>query len=73
MSGIRAEYVNFKNVMSREVFQIILEVPANETEQVFKILGRPTAHESKYVAVALLGEPEPDAALEEPNTILGAG
>lgn len=64
MSAIKAEYINFKNVLSRKAFQIILEVPAEAAPEVLKTLGMPTAHESKWVGVALL---------KEEQTILDAG
>lgn len=54
MSAIKAEYVNFKNVVSRKAFQIILEVPAEQAPLVLETLGMPSTHESKYVGIALL-------------------
>ena len=60
MSAIKAEYVNFKNVMSRKVLQIILEVPIEQAPEVFQVLGMPANHESKYVGIALIN-PESDS------------
>jgi hypothetical protein len=54
MTAIRAEYCNFKNVMSRKVLQIILEVPIEQAPEVFRVLGMPANHDSKFVGVALL-------------------
>jgi len=50
----RATYHNTKNVLGRKCLQVILEVPLEQAGEVYDILGYPTPHESKWVAVALL-------------------
>jgi acid phosphatase family membrane protein YuiD len=59
-AAFQATYANFKNVQSRKVLQIILEVPIENAHQVFSVLGMPNSHESAWVAVARL---ENDIAL----------
>lgn len=56
--AFKATYANFKNVQSRKVLQIILEVPIELATQVFDVLGMPNAHESSWVAVAKLQQPK---------------
>ena len=73
MTAIPAEYVNFKNVMSRKVLQIILEVPAEQTQEALSKLGVPSAHESTWVGVALIHEPEPQSILDAMETIRMCG
>lgn len=53
---IRASYTNIKNIQGRKQIQIICEVPMERAHEVFDVLGWPSAHESKYVAIALLNE-----------------
>lgn len=60
--AFQATYANFKNVQSRKVLQVILEVPIEQATQVFDALGMPNAHASTWVAVArLIPEKEGDS------------
>ena len=65
-NAIMMEYVNFKNIKSRQAVEITLECDIMNAEHVFEVLGYPTTHVSKYVAVApLKGEISEDAKLKK--------
>lgn len=51
---IQAEYVDFKNIKTRQCVQIVLEVDIAQADNVFNALGYPSNHTSKYVAIAPL-------------------
>lgn len=59
---IRATFETYKHVPTRKALQIILEVPAEGQEAVFKALGFPDPQNSVWVAVARLvdGAVSPD-------------
>ncbi len=54
---IRADFADFRRVKTRKVFQLIFEVPEEQTEQVLGILGAPVSEKSIWCAIALLREP----------------
>lgn len=73
-AAIMATYETYKHVPSRKVVQIVLEVPAEGQEALFKALGYPDPQKSIWVAVARLSEaamqPEPEqivAPIEPPG------
>tara|TARA_R100000278_G_scaffold117467_1_gene97470 strand:+ start:350 stop:772 length:423 start_codon:yes stop_codon:yes gene_type:complete len=51
---IRGTYADFKLVKTRNVVQMIVEVPVEEAERVTATFGIPHPQEEKWVAVALL-------------------
>jgi len=51
---IRGTYSDFKLVKTRNVVQMIIEVPVEEAERVTATFGIPHPQEEKWVAVALL-------------------
>lgn len=54
-AAIRATYADFRNVRTRQVCQIILEIPAEESEQALRFLGGvPIAGTEKWFAIARL-------------------
>lgn len=61
MSAIQAVFANHKRIASRKVFQIILEVPEENTKRVFDVLGYPNSSESIWVGVARLEIENKDA------------
>lgn len=63
-AAISAEYVALKQVASRNAWQIVLEVDACVIDSVYRLLGFPDTHVSKYVAVAKLRE-EPKASVKQ--------
>lgn len=57
-AAFRATFHTTKNVLGRKVLQVILETPIEESARVFDVLGYPDPAAPKWVAVALLKEPE---------------
>lgn len=53
-SAFTAEYVNLRPVPSRNVVQVILEVPMEKGDSIVKMLGMPNPGASKWVGVAML-------------------
>lgn len=59
-AAIQATFSDWRTVKSRKALQLILEVPIEQTEAVLTALGAPMPDQPKWVAVALLQEPEED-------------
>lgn len=59
-AAIQATFSDWRTVKSRKALQLILEVPIEQTEAVLTALGAPMPDRPKWVAVALLQEPEED-------------
>jgi hypothetical protein len=57
-AAFQAVYCNFKPVPSRNVVQIVLEIPMEQGDAVIKTLGMPNPEQSKWVAVAVLAAPK---------------
>lgn len=53
---IAAEYIGLKFIPTRQVVQITLEVDASMSDMLYKQLGFPASHHSKYVNVELLSD-----------------
>jgi len=66
-AAIAATYVDFKNVKTRRVLQIVFEVPAHEAEQALKMLGIPDAAQERWFAIAALKNPEATPSVSEPT------
>jgi len=67
---IRAEFVDFKNIKTRNTFQLIFEVPAEQTQDVLTKLGHPNNHESTWVGIARLACMS-DKMEEKPKSFAG--
>lgn len=55
-TAFKATFCNFRNIAGLKVMQIHLEVPIEQADQVYDILGWPDPANPKWVAVALLNE-----------------
>ena len=53
-AAIKATWSTYKPVPTRNVLQLVLEVPLEEQERVFKCLGFPVSGKETWVGVALL-------------------
>ena len=51
---VKGTYSDFKLIKTRNVVQMIIEVPIEQAEQITTKFGMPQPHEEKWVAVALL-------------------
>lgn len=51
---IKGTYSDFKLIKTRNVVQMIIEVPIEQAQQITTKFGMPQPHEEKWVAVALL-------------------
>ena len=51
---IRGTYSDFKLVKTRNVAQMVIEVPIEQAEEVIQMFGLPRTHEERWVAVAAL-------------------
>tara|TARA_Y100000593_G_C4303738_1_gene334683 strand:- start:27 stop:458 length:432 start_codon:yes stop_codon:yes gene_type:complete len=51
---VKGTYSDFKLIKTRNVVQMIIEVPIENAEQITTKFGMPQPHEEKWVAVALL-------------------
>ncbi len=65
-AAIKATYVNWKTVTTRDVLQLIFEVPLAAQAETLSILGAPLSSESKWCAIALLREPGEATGAEAP-------
>lgn len=54
MTAIKAVFTNVKRIPTRKVYQIILEVPEEQQQEVHSILGWPQSDGSIWVGVARL-------------------
>lgn len=54
----QATYHNTKNVLGRKVMQVVLEVPIEQSQGVYDVLGWPDPAAPKWVAVAVLKQNE---------------
>lgn len=63
MTAIGAVFHGYKRIPTRKAFQIILEVPEENTAHVFDTLGIPNSSLDIWVAVARL-EKEPEQPSE---------
>lgn len=59
---IRATYSDMRPVKSRQVLQIMFEVPIEQAEKVLQTLGFPRSDTDTWCAIARLVTPEPTAA-----------
>lgn len=57
----KATYTNFKNVPSRSVVQLIFEVPVEQYDQAYRVLGIPHPGEQRWFAIARLIDNEQPA------------
>lgn len=64
-AAIAATYVDFKNVKTRRVVQIVFEVPAHKAEEALKMLGIPDAAQERWFAIAALKDQEVFSCLPE--------
>jgi hypothetical protein len=53
-AAFKATFHTTKYVLGRQVLQVVLECPIEQSPQVFDVLGTPNPAEPKWVAVALL-------------------
>lgn len=65
MSAIEGEFVTYKHIPTRAVFQIVIEAPEEAAPEVFAALGYPSSGKSLYVAVTRLYGPEERATVTE--------
>jgi len=70
---IRGTYADFKLVKTRNVVQMIIEVPIEEATKVTNNFGIPTPSEEKWVAVALLDNRKVEVNTRASKAIQQAG
>lgn len=58
MTAISAVFHGYKPIPTRKAFQIILEVPEENTAEVFATLGIPNSSSAIWVGVARMHKPE---------------
>ena len=70
---IRGTYADFKLVKTRNVVQMIIEVPIEDAQRVTSNFGIPTPSEEKWVAVALLDDRKVEVNSRSQKAIQQAG
>tara|TARA_R100001460_G_scaffold2629_3_gene8429 strand:+ start:8962 stop:9384 length:423 start_codon:yes stop_codon:yes gene_type:complete len=70
---IRGTYADFKLVKTRNVVQMIIEIPIEEATKVTNNFGIPTPSEEKWVAVALLDNRKVEVNTRASKAIQQAG
>ena len=70
---VQGTYADFKLVKTRNVVQMIVEVPIEQAEQITTKFGMPQPHEEKWVAVALIKQEKVEVNNEANRAIQQAG